>query len=1036
MRQQDISLWQEADIQTVNKRGRKRYHKRKSAITAYFTSNRSIEEIASEHHLSPQQLLDLAEQCLALHEDGTPQGFRALTATTEPTSHTSHTQESPPDNSQESITSTDNDPVSSSTNHVATELPLEIEAIPCDETEEDTELTQKKPAILLHDTTNPTITDIVESVADASPERRDEPESLAEVAIEEQIDEPDGAEREEDEPVEQEEISSEFVQTDNSDEADEKEEVTVVTIASEETPNDNNEPILAVASVEADLPILEEAESSVSETPEQAAASSTGSMLGKSGFSFPTFPSRYVKRKRSTSTDKKHSAHLGHLLYKRGQRTSKHKGKRNLQRTVSIALLVAILLGTLIPLGVGLTAYNLYNSVSNLAHDGVNNLLAVKTLLPISKDDPTAVLNPAKLQQAQKDFASAEDDFTQLQQMVDRPDVQAAVAQFSPDYSHKLISARHLIQVALDVSQMGQEVSNVGIIAANIIHGSPLADSSTKPLVSVSDISAIQGALVHALYYIDDIQSNMGQVNLKDIPISDKQKAQLVGLLALLPKAHDMILQAQELVPPIAWLLGVGQQRNFLVQTMDSGELRPSGGFTGQYGLLQIQDGRMAPFNLRDVALLDYAGNGMELGRSAPAAYSSWMNFGNWGLRDSNLSADYPTTAQMSMRVFEEEGGGPVDGDISFTPTFIGHILDVTGPLRNSEYNETITSKNLEDRQHYYQQDYNAIALQREKTGDNSHAVRKAFTSLVGKTLLDRIRHLPTSQLITIIKGAAKDLQSRDLEIYFTDPTAEQWLVDHGYSGAMNTFNKQDGFMVVQANISISKASQYVHTTEHDDVVIDAQGGATHSLTITLDYRQTGQVYGFDTYADYIRVYVPQSAQFISGDGFDTHQPLCVPPAQPVSGNGGKGGTGNDPKGNGGNSPPPKNDCAQYNTFFPSSARYCPSGNYSLGERLFHEAWPIDRLGQPTSLTSDLPGRAMWGGLTETPKNCTSYISLSWYVPHAVKQVAGKPVYTLQVDKQGGYVPTVELTVNTDALKQLKPWKINSDLVADTVYSH
>ena len=61
---------------------------------------------------------------------------------------------------------------------------------------------------------------------------------------------------------------------------------------------------------------------------------------------------------------------------------------------------------------------------------------------------------------------------------------------------------------------------------------------------------------------------------------------------------------------------------------------------------------------------------------------------------------------------------------------------------------------------------------------------------------------------------------------------------------AMNTFSKQDGFMVVQSNISISKASQYVHTTEQDNVSFDAQGGAYHNLTIALNYKQTGPVYG------------------------------------------------------------------------------------------------------------------------------------------------------------------------------------------------
>jgi len=377
--------------------------------------------------------------------------------------------------------------------------------------------------------------------------------------------------------------------------------------------------------------------------------------------------------------------------------------------------------------------------------------------------------------------------------------------------------AQHLIQVALDVSQMGNELSNVGIIGANVIHSSPLASGSTAPLITASDIATIEGSLVHAQYYINDISMQMSQVSLNALPISTSQKTQLTSVLAEMPKIQDYITQAQGLVPLVSWLLGVGQARRFLVQTMDNAELRPGGGFTGQYGVLSIQDGRMGPLGLTDVAELDYNGNGTAIGHLPPPGYS-WMNFGNWGVRDSNLSADVPTDSRMVIQDFEAEGGGPVDGDITFTPTFIGHIIDITGPIHVPEYGEVITSQNLADRLHYYQQNQSAITREQQISGNYSHTGRKAFTSLLGKLLLDKVRQLPTAKLLLVIKNAVKDIQSRDLNIYLTNPVAENWLVTHGYSGAMNNFKGHDGFMVVQANISISKASQYVQTSREKKV--------------------------------------------------------------------------------------------------------------------------------------------------------------------------------------------------------------------------
>ncbi len=77
----------------------------------------------------------------------------------------------------------------------------------------------------------------------------------------------------------------------------------------------------------------------------------------------------------------------------------------------------------------------------------------------------------------------------------------------------------------------------------------------------------------------------------------------------------------------------------------------------------------------------------------------------------------------------------------------------------------------------------------------------------------------------------------------------------------------------------------------------------------------------------------------------------------------------------------------------------------------------------------------MFGGLTETPKNCISTITVSWYVPHAVKHVAGQSTYSILVQKQGGYVPTVEIEVDTSAIKGLKPFSFSGNLVADRLFS-
>ena len=982
VRIRDITSWQEGDITLHSSREKKRYHQHKAAIEEYFTTKASIDEIADRHHLSRKKLVKLAKKCLMQHEDGSAWGFRALLPrvtvidhASQPASDISNVpQEAKPPDGLEPGAGTNNASADSCSSTQIEQTTILVEAAADNDDKNDT---IKRQAIKLPLLPSIAAMDVPETPYPSYVKDEDEEEVVAFAEVDElpvEIEQPAAAEEE---------------------------------TALEEQPAGQLEEMTGESQLpEATAPLTIEV---------STVSNATG--LAPLVLPFPTV--EYIATKRPFQR---------RSVHKRWQRgiQGQQKHKRTL-RIASLAIVAALFLFVLLPAGAGVAAYSAYNSINATAHDGINHLLKVKSILNISKSDPTAALNATKLQQAQVEFEGAKGDFVQLQQLLDRPAIQGVITQFAPQYGSKLGEVQSLVQVALDVSRMGDELSGVALIGANIIHGSPLATGSTKPLISVADINAIEGSMVHALYYINDIRLQMRHVSVKDLPLSNAQKAQLTSLLPLLPQVQDMIVQAQGLVGLVAWLLGVGQPRRFLIQTMDSAELRPGGGFTGQYGILQIQDGRMSPFNLTDVTLLDYAENGTAIGRTAPPGYS-WMNFGNWGVRDSNLSGDFPTTARMTMQLFEAEGGGPVDGDIAFTPALIGHILDVTGPIKVPGYNETITSKNLEDRLHYYQQDYSAIAREKQISGNYSHSGRKAFTSTLGKLLLDRVRHLPTKQLIQVVKGAIKDIQSHDLQIYFTNPAVEAWLVEHGYSGSTDTFSKQDGFTVVQANISISKASQYVHTTEQDDVTLDAQGGATHNLTITLDYQQKGPVYGFDTYADYIRVYAPQNAQFISGDGFDTGHALCTPGVPKVSASRGTGGT-----------VPTASGCGQYNGYFPSNARYCPNGNYTLGMRGFQLdgsslAWSVDSLGPPTALTSDLPGRAMWGGLTATPKNCISTITLSWYVPHAVKKVNGQPSYTILVQKQGGSIPTVDLAIDASAIKGLKNFTFKGNIYADRYF--
>lgn len=626
----------------------------------------------------------------------------------------------------------------------------------------------------------------------------------------------------------------------------------------------------------------------------------------------------------------------------------------------------------------------------------------------------SAIPDPAHIAKAEQDLRAAQSDFQQMSAQLEHPDVTLALVGMLPVAGSDMRAAQTLAQVGVDVSQAGLALLEAATPLLTRLHGASSLLSGNDKLITSADITALQQGMTVAAARLTDATQRLKTVDVSALPLSAHQKALFAEVEPLLPQITALLPQASGLIGVAGWLLGVDQARHFLVQTLDRGEMRATGGFTGQYGVLTLNDGKLAPFSLQDVNCLDYLtgclSNGWIFGRRPPAPYNSWWPFGNWGLRDSNLSADFPTNAQLVMNVYYHESGQKVDGLIDVSPIAIEDVLRVTGPIQIPLYGETITADNLEAKLHYYQQDPAAIAKEKKlSAGDNSTSSRKRFTQLVGQLLQERVKSLPVSEMVPLAERMLLDMRSKDLEVYLTNPDAEKLLTQLHVDGSVNTAPETDGFLLVQSNVSVSKATSFVKVTQQDNVTLDNQGGATHHLTVTFSANYTyNQVYGYLTYRDYLRFYVPPQSKLLGGDGFDTGKPLCwgpyasspgsssSPPSAtptPTTTPGPTATPGPTPT----PTPPPTpttpalfGDVSACSANpYPHGELVCPAGHYQPGPQAPNEfgsngylPWANDKLGVPPNTTSDLANRAMYAGYVVVPDSCTAKVTLSWYTPN------------------------------------------------------
>jgi hypothetical protein len=357
-----------------------------------------------------------------------------------------------------------------------------------------------------------------------------------------------------------------------------------------------------------------------------------------------------------------------------GPREPQRRQRRTTRyRVISRILLAILLLGILIPIVIvinyGVSAYTTYADVRSQALRGVQHLFNVKTIFTGGKAHPSGLFDNSKLSKARQEFVAAHIDFQQVEYKLDNTSIIQSITTYFPQYLTQVHTARAVSQVGMDISYIGQQLTTTALKLAPALRGSLLTDT-TKPLITQGMLDVVGATINGILPSLNDIQRN-----------------QLQQILQALPQIQTDLAQVLDLLGVANWLLGVNEPRTFLVQTMDRAELRPTGGFTGQYGELQIQGGRIAPFSLRDISLVEYVDNNRTLGQFAPSSrtlgqfappqYRSWWPFANWGLRDSNVSADFPTSAQIAIDQYKLEVGHPVDGVILFIPCVVEHILQI-----------------------------------------------------------------------------------------------------------------------------------------------------------------------------------------------------------------------------------------------------------------------------------------------------------------------------------------------------------------------
>ncbi len=295
-------------------------------------------------------------------------------------------------------------------------------------------------------------------------------------------------------------------------------------------------------------------------------------------------------------------------------------------------------------------------------------------------------------------------------------------------------------------------------------------------------------------------------------------------------------------------------ERKFLILLQNADELRPGGGFLGQYAVIKIKNGDVISTYVEDANLLDQRINAKI---TPPFPFYRLMQLKKWKFRDSNFSPDFPTNVEKAKYFFRLAGGNSnqFDGVIAVNSIVFNNIFKLTGPIAvpgyGGEFNSENASRKLEEI-------VEKIYLMNPELDTQN---RKAIIKKLAPLMIEKLTTL--GNVTKIAEFFHNELKNRNVMINLTDANLQKQIESVYWDGSVPQNWSGDYLMAIDANMGALKTDYYIKREINYDLDFTQP---KPTATLNIKYKNTAPYGDWRTsdYHSYLRVYVPKGSEFVS----------------------------------------------------------------------------------------------------------------------------------------------------------------------------
>lgn len=366
--------------------------------------------------------------------------------------------------------------------------------------------------------------------------------------------------------------------------------------------------------------------------------------------------------------------------------------------------------------------------------------------------------------------------------------------------------------------------------------------------------TSLEGVLEDFTRFTQTSYTNMAQLQSLFIPTDlskDANKDWFSNLNNLISQKKNVAGYLQTLSPLLPSLLGLEDKpRIYAILFLNSSELRPTGGFVQAVALITVEKGQITATQTLSSYEIDRRIGGVI---EPPQDLEDILKEKSWYFRDSNWDPHHPESAKRAAWFIEKAMGVKVDGVVSLPTSAFAKLLDTTGPLSLPQYNESLTSKNIQERLNFHAE----VELSDQL---------KNYPSAVLDVFFQHILKKSNQEFLAIVSALPELFTSGDLQISLLAEAEQEMMQPLRWSGSLvlpvcpNQFSQVpclvDSIYQVETNVGVNRVNSSIKRKIEENIWL-LPDSIKHQRKTQLSNTATTTAWPSGQYSTYIRWYMP-----------------------------------------------------------------------------------------------------------------------------------------------------------------------------------